>query len=93
MDELPSRIHLLDQRSGERCEANLVVLSRKLAASGIDGQWWKLVGELLGRRKDEGDHHWVWRKLVGEHNNQLVWHFVACQTADGEIQGAAGYLT
>ena len=42
-------------------------------------------------RRDEDDHHWVWRKLVGEHRNHLAWHFAACQTPDGEIQGAIGY--
>jgi hypothetical protein len=91
MEELPSRVQLVDRQSGEQCEANLVELTRKLAATGIDGRWWKLSGELLGRGADEDDHHWVWRKLVGKHQNQLAWHFVACQTDDGEIQGAAGY--
>lgn len=82
---------MVDRRSGEWCSAELVVLTRELAAKKIDGQWWKIAEKLLSSRKDEGDHHWVWRKLVGEHHNQLAWHFVACQTADGEIQGAAGY--
>ena len=91
MEELPSRIQLVDRRNGEQCDADLVELTRKLAARGIDGKWWKLTGELLSRPADEGDHHWAWRKLVGEHHNHLAWHFVACQTADGEIQGAAGY--
>jgi hypothetical protein len=91
MEELPSRIQLVDRRSGEQCEAELVELTRKLAASEIDGRWWKLSGKLLGRPADEGDHHWVWRKLVGEHRNDLAWHFLGCQTTDAEIQGAAGY--
>lgn len=91
MNELPTTITLLDQRSGERCDADIIVLTRDLAAKGIDGQWWRLEGPLQARRQDEGDHHWVWRKLVGEHRNQLAWHFIACQTPGGAIQGAAGY--
>ncbi len=91
MDELPSRIRLLDCANGNTCDAELVVLTRKLAATKIDGEWWRLEGQLKGRCQDEGDHHWVWRKLVGEHQNHLTWHFSACQTVDGEVQGAVGY--
>jgi hypothetical protein len=91
MESLPTSVQLVSRPSGDPCEASLVELTRKLAASGIDGQWWKLSGELLGRAVDEGDHHWIWRKLVGEHHNQLAWQFVACQTIEGEVQGAVGY--
>jgi hypothetical protein len=91
MEDLPSRITLENLRRGGQCWVDLVELSRDLAAKKIDGEWWKLPGDMLGRPRDEGDHHWKWRKLVGEYHNQLAWHFVACQTADGEVQGAAGY--
>ena len=91
MDNLLSRIQLRNRQTGERCDASIVVLTRELAASKIDGLWWLLKGELRGQPRDEDDHHWVWRKLVGEHRNQLAWHFVACQTPDAEIQGAVGY--
>jgi hypothetical protein len=91
MDELPSRIDLLDRRDGRRCNATLVVLTRDLAETKIDARWWHLGEELRGRPKDEDDHHWVWRRLVGKYRNDLACHFVACQTPDGEVQGAMGY--
>jgi len=91
MHELPSVIRLLDCWTGEECEARLVELTRKLAAAKIDGTWWKLKGVTKNKREREGDHHWVWRKLVGEHRNDLAWEFVAVQTKDDEIQGAIGY--
>jgi len=91
MDGLPSRITLVDWRSGQECAARLVRLTRELAATKIDGQWWQIAAKPGARCDQEGDHHWVWRKLVGEHRNDLAWEFVAAQTEDEEVQGASCY--
>ena len=91
MHELPVAIRILDCRSGEQREAALTKLSRHLAATEINGAWWKLEGVTRQAREQEDDHHWVWRKLVGQHRNDLAWEFVAAQTDDGEVQGAMGY--
>ena len=66
-------------------------ITRQLAASKIDGRWWAIKAQAGARREDEDDHHWPWRKLVGEHRSDLTWEFVGVQTDDGEIQGAIAY--
>ncbi|HVA46503.1 MAG TPA: hypothetical protein VNH11_09025 [Pirellulales bacterium] len=88
---MPSEIRLLDHWHGIEVSAALVELTRTLAANRIDAQWWQLEGVSKSKRAQEGDHHWVWRKLVGEHRNSLVWDFIGAQTDDGDIQGAISY--
>ena len=91
MDEIPSRIALFNWQTAQECTARLVTLTRDMAATKIDGSWWRIRARAGANRDEEGDHHWVWRKLVGEHRNNLAWEFVAAQTEDEEIQGAIGY--
>jgi GNAT superfamily N-acetyltransferase len=91
MDELPGSIALFSCRSGQKCTARLVRLTRQLAATRIDGQWWAIKAKAGASPDDEDDHHWPWRKLVGQHRNDLTWEFVGAQTDDGEIQGAIAY--
>jgi GNAT superfamily N-acetyltransferase len=91
MDELSDIARLFDYRSGQECIARLVQLTREVAASKVDGRWWHARAKTTARRDEEGDHHWVWRKLVGAHRNDLAWQFLGVQTEDEEIQGAIAY--
>ncbi len=91
MDELPDSITLFRYGGGGECAARLVRLTRELAATKIDGRWWAIRAKAGAKRSDEDDHHWLWRKLVGEHHHNLKWEFVCAQTEDGEVQGAIAY--
>lgn len=74
------------------CEVNarIVSLSRSLAASEVDGKWWKL--PISRRLRDaEEDHHWTWRKLVGERRNDAAWGAVALANIAGSVEGAMLY--
>jgi GNAT superfamily N-acetyltransferase len=87
---LPDNIAILNVQRNSLVRAKLVPLTRELAATEIDGAWWKIpVSKKL--RESEGDHHWVWRKLVGLYRNRLAWDIVAVQSASGAVEGAMLY--
>jgi hypothetical protein len=90
MLSLPEEVELLDVRSGTSVKAYLVKLTRELAASKIDGEWWNIPVP-KSKREKEGDHHWKWRKLVGEIRNDTNWESLAVQSAGGAIEGAITY--
>ena len=87
---LPDDITLFDVRQQCSVSARLVPLTRELAATEIDGKWWKIEASQPAR-DDEEDHHWVWRKLVGEHRNDLAWEALAVQSSADEVEGAILY--
>ena len=87
---LPDDITLFDVRRGSSVGATLVPLTRELAATAIDGKWWKIEAPKRARDQEE-DHHWVWRKLVGEHRNDLAWEALAVQNSDDDVEGAILY--
>jgi GNAT superfamily N-acetyltransferase len=87
---LPEDVSLFNCRRNADEPATLVRLTRRLAADGIDGEWWDLdVSSSL--RAKEGDHHWRWRKIVGQHHGDRVWEALAVQSSSGEIEGAIVY--
>ena len=87
---LPDDVTLFGVRQNREVQATLVKLTRNLAADRIDGEWWKLeVSKSL--REQEGDHHWLWRKIVGEHRNDRSWETLAVQSTSGAIEGAIAY--
>ncbi len=90
MLELPETISILDVERGVRVGARLVRLDRKLAAQQIDGTWWE-IDVSKRKRSEEGDHHWIWRKLVGELRLDLAWDALAIQSASGNVEGAMTY--
>jgi len=87
---LPDDIKIFNVQRQCSVRAKLVRLTRDLAATGIDGTWWKIPVSKK-TREAEGDHHWVWRKLVGLHRNDLVWEAVAVQSVAGTVEGALLY--
>lgn len=90
MLDLPEPVSLYDVEMGTLVQAKLVRLDRKLAATGVDGTWWKLpISKKV--RDAEGDHHWVWKKLVGEHRNDITWDSLAIQNEAGDVEGAMLY--
>ncbi len=90
MLELPENVTLFDFRRNSECQAKLVRLTRSLAAQQIDGTWWEIEGSKKVREV-EVDHHWVWRKLVGQHRNDLVWDSLAVQRPTGHVERAMLY--
>lgn len=90
MFELPEEVSIFNVRRQAAVGARIVRLTRELAASRLDGEWWKIpVSRSI--REQEGDHHWQWRKVLGQYRNQLVWEAVAIQSAGGDLEGAAIY--
>lgn len=87
---LPDDIKIFNVQRQCLVRAKLVVLTRELASTEIDGTWWK-VPVSRNRRESEDDHHWVWRKLLGLHRNDLAWEAVAVQSASGAVEGAMLY--
>jgi hypothetical protein len=87
---LPEDVSLFGVRQNAEVPAKLVRLTRDLAAERIDGEWWKLeVSRSL--RAQEDDHHWLWRKIVGEHKNDRAWEMLAVESPGGAIEGAITY--
>lgn len=90
MLDLPKEVHILNVERNVRVKAKLVRLTRELAATGIDGAWWNLpVSKSV--RKEEGDNHWHWRKIVGRNKAKLIWEALAVQSGSGAIEGAMAY--
>jgi hypothetical protein len=87
---LPEDVFLFDVQQNVIVGAKLIRLIRGDAARLIDGAWWKLPvsGEA---RENEGDHHWEWRKIVGEKRNRPAWECLAVVGPDGGIEGAIVY--
>ena len=84
---LPEDVRIFNVQRGVVVRAKLVDLTRKLAAREIDGTWWKIpVSKQV--RDGEGDHHWEWRKLLGENRNDLAIEALAVQSSSGAIEGA-----
>jgi len=87
---LPTEVQLFEIQHQSLVRAQLVQLTRELAATEIDGAWWN-IAVTKNARDAEGDHHWVWRTLVGQHRNDLTWEAVAVQSTSGAIEGASIY--
>ncbi len=90
MFDLPEEVHILNVAKNVRVKAQLIRLTRDLAARGIDGTWWSFPA-LKSVRKGEGDNHWLWRKIVGANHARLTWEALAVQSASGAIEGAIAY--
>ena len=90
MFDLPEDVHILNVATNVRQKARLIRLTRELAAKEIDGTWWSLSAS-KSIRKEEGDNHWLWRKIVGENHAKLTWEALAIQTSSGSIEGAITY--
>lgn len=90
MLELPEDVRIFNVQRGAAVRARLVELTRKLAASEIDGTWWKIPVSKTSRDAED-DHHWEWRKLVGETRNNLAIEALAVQSASGAIEGTTLY--
>jgi GNAT superfamily N-acetyltransferase len=83
-------VTLFDVQQSVEVQARLVRLTRDLAARRIDGEWWNLeVPRSL--RAEEDDHHWSWKKIVGEHRSDRSWEALAVESAGGAIEGAIVY--
>lgn len=90
MLELPNDISIFSVSRQAFVKAKLVRLDRELAKMQIDGIWWKIpVSKKL--REAEEDHHWGWRKLVGEIRNNANWEAMAIQRTSGAVEGAVLY--
>lgn len=90
MLELPETISILNVERGVRVRAQLVRLDRKLVSQQIDGTWWKIAVSKR-KRSEEGDHHWIWRKIVGELRLDLAQDALAIKSASGNVEGAMTY--
>jgi hypothetical protein len=90
MFELPQDVPLTLDPPGTEVQARLVRLTREAAADRIDGQWWNIGGSKT-EREAEGDHHWRWRRIIGELRTQRNKEALAVETEDGAIQGAIVY--
>ena len=90
MYTLPEVVTLFNVQQNSEVVAKLVRLTRDRAAKQIDGTWWNVpVSKTL--REQEDDHHWQWRKIVGEHHNHRAWEAVGVQGPDEGIEGAMVY--
>ncbi len=87
MIDLPKEIAIFNVSRGINVRAHLVRLTRDQAARNIDGTWWS-IGVSKTARRNEEDHHWIWRKLVGELRLNLAWDAFAVQSATGNVEGA-----
>lgn len=90
MFNLPEEVYILNVAKNVRVKAKLIRLTRDLAAKGIDGTWWNLPAS-KSVRNEEGDHHWLWRKIVGANHAKHTWEALAVQSAGGAIEGAIAY--
>ena len=90
MLDLPEEVTILNLQRDRRVKAQLVKLTRELAAQQIDGTWWNDPPS-KPLRSMEGDHHWQWRKLVGLNHNNLNWEALAIQSSGGFVEGAITY--
>lgn len=90
MFDLPQEVHIFNVARNVRVKARLIRLTRELAAKEIDGTWWNLPAS-KAVRKEEGDNHWLWRKIVGSNHAKLTWEALAIQTSGGSIEGAITY--
>jgi hypothetical protein len=91
MLQLPDKINVRREADRLTVEARIVELTRPLAKSKIDVNWWQDLGVPTQIRKNENDNSWQWAKRLGE-LRQNRWHeAVAVETEDGEIQGAILY--
>jgi hypothetical protein len=90
MFELPQDVTLTLDPPGTEVQARLVRLTRAVAADRIDGEWWNIGGSNTAREA-EGDHHWRWRRIIGELRTQRNREALAVETEDGAIQGAIVY--
>lgn len=87
MIELPEQVSIFNVARGVKVRAQLVRLTREQAAKQIDGTWWAIdVSKTM--RSEEDDHHWVWRKLIGEIRLNLAWDVYAIQSEGGNVEGA-----
>lgn len=85
----PQQIQILDLHVQQEVPAQIIRLDRSHGAK-IDGTWWKV--EARQRDKDrEGDHHWKWRTVIGEHRNDLRWEALGVQTEGGDLDGVIIY--
>jgi hypothetical protein len=87
---LPEDVRIFNVQRGVAVRAKLVELTRQLAASEIDGTWWKIPVSKTSREAED-DHHWEWRKLLGENRNNLAMNAMAVQSVGGAIEGATLY--
>jgi GNAT superfamily N-acetyltransferase len=90
MLELPEEVSIFSVRRQAEVAARIVKLTRELAASKLDGEWWEIPAS-KSIREQELDHHWQWRKVVGKCRNQPVWEAIAIQSTGGDLEGAAIY--
>jgi hypothetical protein len=88
---------LLNLRTEEEEQAQIINLDRTTARLLIDGRWWSepwitktVRRELKERWRDLApDYYWNWRKFIGQYPpEKLSLERLALQTRDGEIQGA-----
>lgn len=86
---LPEDVDIHDAEEGEDVTGQLVRLDRKLAAKGIDGKWWAQISSKTLREK-ELDHHWSWRKIVGN-RRPPKWDCLAVLGPTKEVEGAITY--
>jgi GNAT superfamily N-acetyltransferase len=90
MLELPETISIYNVELASVDRAELIRLDREQAAKQIDGNRWRLDVSKTNRSA-EGDHHWVWRKLIGENHSKLNWVALAVQAQSGAIEGVTTY--
>lgn len=90
MFDIPEDVNLTLHPPATEVQARLVRLTREMAADRIDGQWWK-IGAFKSAIQAEGDHHWLWRKIIGVLRTQRNKEALAVETEDRAIQGAIVY--
>lgn len=82
---LPESVEIYSVANAEGVQAELQELTRELAGK-LDGTWWSIPVSKAVREK-EGDHHWKWRKLVGEIRQKAAWDSLGIVCED-TVQGA-----
>jgi hypothetical protein len=85
MEGLPDHIPLLSVADGSTVDAAVVPLTRELAQTRIDSQWWRLPGISTAARKAEDDHCWQWAKRIGQLRNEKWFEAIAARTSDGDV--------
>lgn len=89
MFELPENLTLKDCRTGQRCDAIIVRLTKDLAKQ-IDVRWWQ-IGISKEKRKREPDNGWKWADFAGESRMNQWSECLGIRIADGSVQGAINY--
>lgn len=91
MLDLPYPISLTRCRDGSQQVAEIAVLTRGMAISGLKGQWWAApdVSATAGPR--EGDYHWDWVDHVGSQRPRFYARCIAVRTPEGHLQAAMTY--